>query len=186
MIVATEAENHKAPTGLVSSQATGRGTRPGGWTHRSGLRSDLVEQHRNGPRPGEDPTNRSPYSSHGTPTPLVAAAGLCLVEGILVTLYGVVLLADIHADRVVMGATTAGFLVAYGVGLIVCARGLNRVRPWARGPVLMAQLIWLGIAWFLRTGNTWLAAVGLAILAIVVLAGVLHPRSIAALEAARR
>ena len=70
----------------------------------------------------------------------------------------------------------------YGVVLLVCARGLHTVRGWARGPVLLSQLILLGLAWSFKGGSTLPIAILLALAAAIVLAGLLHPRSIDALE----
>jgi peptidoglycan/LPS O-acetylase OafA/YrhL len=135
-----------------------------------------------GPEP--DPTTKSPYSPHGTPAPLVAAAGLTFVEGILTVIFGLAEALNLDSDRLVMGMTTGIFFLGYGVGLLVCAWGMHRTRPWSRGPVLLAQLIWLGLAWNFRTGDTLPVAIGLAVVAVLVLAGLLHPRSIDALERA--
>ncbi|MEO7350590.1 MAG: hypothetical protein ABIR34_10430 [Marmoricola sp.] len=135
-----------------------------------------------GPEP--DPTTRSPYSPHGTPAPLAAAAGLTFVQGLLTGAFGLAEALNLDSDRLVMGVSTGAFFLAYGVGLILCARGMNRVRPWSRGPVLLAQLIWLGLAWNFRGGDTLALAIALAVFAALVLAGLLHPRSIDALERA--
>ena len=58
------------------------------------------------------------------------------------------------------------------------------MRPWSRGPVLLAQLIWLGLAWNFRDGDTLPIAIGWSWSRSIVLAGLLHPRSIDALESA--
>jgi len=128
-----------------------------------------------------DPSTRSPYSAYGTPAPLSVASGLTFVQGLLTLLYGISELVNLDSDRLVMGLTTSVFFVAYGAALVLCARGLHMVRPWARGPVLFAQLIWLGLAWSFRQGDTLVAAVVLAAVAALVLVGLLHPRSIDAL-----
>lgn len=136
-------------------------------------------------RPDEsepDPTTRSPYSPHGTPAPLAVAAGLTFVEGILTFIFGVGEAVSIDSDRLAMGLTTAVFFTAYGATLLVCAWGMNTVRAWSRGPVLLAQLIWLGLAWNFRSGETLPIAIVLVVSAVIVLAGLLHPRSIEALE----
>jgi hypothetical protein len=112
----------------------------------------------------------------------VAAAGLTLVEGLLTVMYGVGEAVHIASDRVVMGLTTSLFFVAYGAAMVLCAWGLNRLRTWARGPVLLAQLIWLGLAWNFREGDTLPLAIGLAVPAVLVLVGMLLPSSIDALE----
>ena len=134
--------------------------------------------------PDPDPTTRSPYSRHGAPAPLVSAAGLTFVEGLLTLIFGISEAVSIDLDRLAMGVTTALFFVAYGVVLLACSWGMNAVRPWSRGPVLLAQLIWLGLAWNFRDGDTRPVAIFLAVVALLVLAGLLHPRSIDALEKA--
>ena len=131
---------------------------------------------------GQDPTIRSPYSRHGAPAPLAVAAGMTLVEGLLIAFFGITELVDLDSDRLVMGLTTSVFFLAYGAVLLVCARGLHTVRSWARGPVLLSQLILLGLAWNFKDGHTLPIAIGLALAAAIVLAGLLHPRSIDALE----
>ena len=136
------------------------------------------------PASGDDPTTRSPYSPHGTPAPLSAAAGLTFVQGLLALLYGVGEAANLSSGRLTMGLTTTAFFLVAGAGLLFCAWGLHAVRTWARGPVLLAQLMLLGLAWNFRSGSTLVVAVVLAVSAAVVLAGLLHPRSIDALERA--
>jgi peptidoglycan/LPS O-acetylase OafA/YrhL len=145
--------------------------------------SDAYSERRpDGPEP--DPTTRSPYSAHGTPAPLAVAAGLTFVEGLLTFIFGVGEAISIDSDRMAMGLTTAAFFLAYGAVLLVCAWGMNNIRPWSRGPVLLAQLIWLGLAWNFRSGATMPIAIVLVVVALIVLAGLLHPRSIDALERA--
>jgi len=97
-------------------------------------------------------------------------------------MFGVVEAFNVHTERLMLGATTALFFVGYGAGLVGCAWAMTRLQPWSRSPVLLAQLIWLGLAWNLRSGATLPVAVALAISAAVVLAGVLHPGSIEALN----
>ncbi len=139
-----------------------------------------------GQPPEPDPATRSPYSRHGTPAPLAVAAGVTLVEGVLTVLFGVTEVVSLASDRLVMGLTTSLFFLAYGLGLLLCAWGLHTVRPWARGPVLLSQLIWLGLAWNFKDGSTLPIAIALAVSAAIVLTGLLHPRSIDALERAAR
>ena len=55
-------------------------------------------------------------------------------------------------------------------------------RSWARSPVILAQLIQLGIAWSFRGGDTTVVAVVLALVSLIVVVGVLHPASIAHLD----
>jgi hypothetical protein len=89
--------------------------------------------------------------------------------------------ASIEADRVTMGVTTALFFAAYGVALGVLAWLLYRLRSWTRAPVVLAQLIQLGVAWSFRTGGTATVSVVLTVVSVLVLAGVFHPASMRAL-----
>ncbi len=115
------------------------------------------------------------------PAPLVVAASLAAVEGLLVMAYGVLLAADIHADRAAMGVTSALFFVLLGAVLVACAWSVVHVRTWARSPVVVTQVLALGLAWnFLGGSTTWVSVV-LAVVAVVVLAGLLHPASVEAL-----
>lgn len=124
----------------------------------------------------------SPFSKEGPPPPLEVAAALTGIQGLVTAMYGIAEGASVHSGRVVMGVTTALFFMAYGVGLMICAWGMHRARPWSRGPVLFAQLVWLGIAWSFRAGSTTVLAVGLAVVAVLVLAGLLAPSSVTALD----
>ena len=80
-----------------------------------------------------------------------------------------------------MGVTTAVFFLAYGGGLLACAWALRGRRSWARGPVVLAQLIQLGLAWSFRGSAPLALVLALAGVALVVLVGVFHPASLDAL-----
>jgi hypothetical protein len=110
------------------------------------------------------------------------AASLTAVEGGLVVLLAVLELLALSADRLSLGLTVALFFAVYGVGLVWCAWAISRRRVGARGPVLLAQLIQLGVAWSFRGSPTTIVAVAIAVVAAVVLAGMLHPATVAALE----
>jgi hypothetical protein len=117
-----------------------------------------------------------------TPPPLVVAASLAGVEGAVLVLLAVLEIVSLDSSRLTMGLTTSLFFAAYGVVLALLAWFLYRGRSWASSPVLLAQLIQLGTAWSFRGGDTTLVAIGLAVVALVVAAGVLHPASMAALS----
>lgn len=112
----------------------------------------------------------------------MVATSLVAVEGGLLLLYALMELGSLTSGRLTMGLTTAAFLGAYGAGLVVCTWQLTRGRSWARSPVMLAQLIQLGVAWSFVGGRTTWVAAGLAVLALVVIAGVLHPASLEALS----
>ncbi len=113
------------------------------------------------------------------PAPLTVAASLVVIQGGLLLGFGVLELASISSDRISLGVSTAVFFVIYGLALVLCAGALTRRQGWARGPVLLTQLIQLGLAWNLR--DVVLVAVLLVVAALIVLAGMLHPSSVAAL-----
>lgn len=117
-----------------------------------------------------------------TPAPLVVAASLVAVEGLLLVGYAVLELASISSDRVAVALTTALFFAVYGSLLLAAAWAVTRGRSWARSPIVLAQLIQLGVAWGFRGGGTTVVAIALAVVAVLVLAGLLAPSSIAALE----
>lgn len=111
----------------------------------------------------------------------MVAAWVAAAEGGLLVLLGVLEILALSSERLTMGVTTAVFFVAYGAALVFCAWGLTRLAGWARSPVVLGQLIQLGLAWNLRSGETTALAVALAVVAVVVLVGVLHPASTEAL-----
>ncbi|HET7432805.1 MAG TPA: hypothetical protein VFJ89_14950 [Nocardioides sp.] len=115
------------------------------------------------------------------PSPLVVAASLAAVEGLLLLAYGVLEAANVHSDRAAMGVTTALFFAVLGAVLLACAWLVVRGRAWARSPIVVAQVMFLGLAWsFLGGATTWVS-VALALVAVLVLVGLLHPSSIDAL-----
>lgn len=116
------------------------------------------------------------------PAPLVVAASLVAVEGGLLLMYALMEMGSLSSERLVMGLTTAAFFAVYGSGLLVCTWQLTGGHSWARSPIVLAQLIQLGVAWSFRGGDTTWVAITLAVVALVVLAGVLHPASIDALD----
>ena len=128
----------------------------------------------------------APGPDRPVPAPLVVAASLVGVEAVILASLGILELASLRLARLTMGATTALFFVAAAAGLAWCAWALWRVRRWARGPVVMAQLICLGLAWNFWGEDTKPISIGLALVALVVIAGLLHPESTAALEADAR
>jgi hypothetical protein len=95
----------------------------------------------------------------------------------------IVQLANISSGRVSLALSLAVFFGAYGALLVVGGIALHRSVPWPRGPVLLSQLIMLGLAWGLRDQPA--AAIVLAIVAVIAIAGLVHPASIQALEDAR-
>ena len=129
-----------------------------------------------------DPANpaRRPRDG-GAPAPLVVAASLVAVEAILLVLVGVAEIAAIAGDRLAMGVTTAFFFLTYGAGLGFCAWAVTRLQGWARSPIVLAQLIQMGVAWSFRGAPWTWVALALAVVSVIVIAGIFHPASVDAL-----
>ena len=115
------------------------------------------------------------------PPPLVVAATLVMLEGVLLLGYGVLEALSIESARAAMGVTTAAFFVLLAVALVACGWLVLHGRAGARSPIVVAQVMCLGLAWSFRGGGTTWVAVALAVVAVIVLVGLLHPASIDAL-----
>ncbi|HET7387707.1 MAG TPA: hypothetical protein VFJ19_13700 [Nocardioidaceae bacterium] len=122
-----------------------------------------------------------PPAGRGAPAPLLVAASLAGLEAVLLVGYGVALVPAIHGSRLAMGVTTPVFFVVYGVALAWFAWQVARLRSWARAPLVLAQLIQLGLASSFWGGPSTVAAVIIGVVAVIVLAGIFHPASLAAL-----
>lgn len=130
--------------------------------------------------PIETPPSRTPATG-GNPAPLTVAASLVAVQGGLLLLLAAAELVHLDLRRLTMGVTTTLFFAACGAALLLCAWGLSRRATWSRSPVVLAQLIQLGLAWSFRGGSTTPVAIVLLVVAAIVLAGVFHPASTAVL-----
>jgi hypothetical protein len=118
----------------------------------------------------------------GAPRPLKVAAALVLLESLALVVLSVAELFNLTAERATMGVSTSLFFVVYAVAIALCAWRLTLLDSWARSPVVLAQLIQLGVAWSFRGGETTWVALVLAIVAVAVLGGLFHPESMQALS----
>lgn len=109
------------------------------------------------------------------------AAGLVGLEALGLLGLAMSELVNVNPDRPSVGITTAVFFALYAIGLGACARGLLLLRSWSRGPVVLAQLIELGVAWSFRGGSTTWVSILLAVPAVAVLAVVFSPSTTQAL-----
>jgi hypothetical protein len=117
---------------------------------------------------------------------IMGGAAVVALEAFALLALSVAALVTISSDRVVLGATNAAFFGAYGLGLGACARGLSRLRTWCRSPIVLAQLIQLGIAWsFAGRSTAWLT-VALAVTALLVLVAMLAPSTTNALYGSKQ
>ncbi len=109
------------------------------------------------------------------------AAALVTGEGLVLLGYGIAEFASVTPGRVALGVSTATFFCVTALGLLLAGRGLWRRASWSRGPVVLAQLLALGVAWSLKDTHLRPLSVGLGVVAIVVLVAVLAPATTAAL-----
>jgi hypothetical protein len=116
----------------------------------------------------------------------VVGASLAAVEGLVMVMLAVLEIGNLASNRLTMGLTTSLFFAVYGVGLLYCAWQVTRRQSWARSPLVLAQLLQLGVAWSFRGGDTTWVAICLAVVAVLTLAGLLHPQSIDALADERQ
>jgi len=121
-----------------------------------------------------------PLLPDDNPPPLTVAASLVAVQGFVLVALAVLELVNASSERLSLGVSTAVFFLVYGGLLLLCAWALTQQQGWTRGPVLITQLIQLGLAWNLR--DLPLVAVALALTAAVVLAGMLHPATLKTLQ----
>ena len=113
------------------------------------------------------------------PPPLTVAASLVGVQGLVLIGLALVEAFSVVDERRSVAFSVAVFFGVYGLLLVGCALALTRRLAWVRGPVMISQLIQLGLAWNLR--DVVLLAIMLALAAAAVLAGMLSPATMAAL-----
>jgi hypothetical protein len=107
------------------------------------------------------------------------AAVLLTIEALIALAYAALESGQIRMSRAVVGVGVTILMAGFGLLLLLIARGVFLGRRWSRGPAVATQLVLLPLAWSFVGGRTTWVAVVLAVLAIAVLVGVLHPRSTA-------
>jgi ABC-type tungstate transport system substrate-binding protein len=116
------------------------------------------------------------------PAPLRVAAALTALEAVALVVLSIVQIVNFSSDRVAMNLTTIAFFLIVAAGLAIFARAILLGQSWARSPIVLAQLIQLGVAWsFVQADADGLdktVAWFLAALAIAVLVGMFHPKSL--------
>jgi hypothetical protein len=122
----------------------------------------------------------SPIRHTPRPATLTAAVALVAAEALVLVVLAVLELFSLSTGRLTMGVTTAVFFLVYAAALLLCCWGLLRLSSWARSPVVLAQLIQLGLAWSWR--DTPAVAIPLALVSVVVVVAIFAPASLAALE----
>lgn len=116
-----------------------------------------------------------------TPARVKVVATIVALEALLLISLSVLELTHLHADRASVAVTTAVFFFLYAAVLGWVAFALSRLHPWTRGPVVLTQLIALGVAWSFRGNQTTEVALGVGVPAVLALALVLSPPTTRAL-----
>ena len=114
------------------------------------------------------------------PVSLRVAAGVAGLQGVTLLALAVLQLVSLDDRRVGLAISTAVFFTVVGLTILGCAAALLRVRAWARGPILVAQLLTVLVAWSSRSNG--LVAGTLLVVGLLGIAAMLHPASIRALE----
>lgn len=124
------------------------------------------------------------FNSPGSvaPRPLAVASAVTLLQAVTFLGLAIAQALSFASERAAMNWTTIlGFLL-WALMLGACGGQVVRGRSWARSPIVMAQLIHLGVAWSFVKGDPaqWQAitAWAIAATAVVVLVGLFHPKSI--------
>lgn len=114
-----------------------------------------------------------------SPLSLRLAAVFVAVECLLLLVVAV--LGLVNPSNVGVAVGLGVIYVVSALGLALAAVGLWERRSWGRAPVVLAQLVVVGMAWDIRHDAIALSICGLVIGAAV-LACVLHPASTRALS----
>jgi hypothetical protein len=131
---------------------------------------------------------RRPHSAptSGPPPPLTVATSLAGLEAVVLIGLGLFQTTGMHGEKLAMNVTTFLFFLLYGGFLAVASWQLYRLRSWARAPVVLAQLIQVLVGASFWGDPTTIVAVVSVLVALLTLAGIFHPASLAALEAAEQ
>ena len=127
-----------------------------------------------------------PPARQALPLGLRVGAALVAVQAAALVTLAIVELGSLDDDRLGLGLTTTAFFVLYAVALGWCAYGLWHAKRWSRSPVVLTELIGLGVAWSFATGPSARLAAVLALLSIATLVCVFLPASTAALTSPPR
>ncbi len=123
-------------------------------------------------------TQTASWSDRRPVTIVVAAISLAL-EALIALGYAALEIGQVRMSRAVVGVGVTILMACFGLFLLFVSRSVFRGKRWSRGPAVATQLILLPLALSFAGGGTTWVSVGLAVLAIAVLVGVLHPRSTA-------
>lgn len=106
---------------------------------------------------------------------VVVACLVVAVESIAFVVLGVLALLEAGGSNTGSDIGIGVFLTAYGAAQLYACRRLLVWQAGARSPLVLTQLILLGLAWGLRDSDRPWHAYVMAIAGVIALAGLLHP-----------
>jgi hypothetical protein len=116
------------------------------------------------------------------PSTVRQAAVATAVEGVTLVVVAVVLVVRALGgaqERSISGYGTAGWFVVMGAALLAAAWALWTGRRWGRGIAVFAQLLLLGVAWYVAVGSQqWTYGVPIALIAVVTLVLLFSPSAL--------
>jgi hypothetical protein len=168
------------------------GSHLGLWLCAGGVSGHLATIPESGTSPGGygDVVSQSSEAARTVrpPVPILVAVGLILVEAVTAVVLGVLEALNTRAHRAVVGVGGSILLLLLATWLVIIARGLLRLRMWARGMAIAIQVVLLPVAWSFRAAPlTWVAIV-LAAGALTIIGCLVSPPATRALvpESMRR
>lgn len=118
------------------------------------------------------------------PRSVLVAAGAVALQALVFVGYAVSELGYAAFERSGTAVAVAAFLGAYGIALGFAIAGLLRRRLAARAPLVLGQLLHLGLAWNMRDAPLTYVAIALTAVSFVALAGLFAPATTRMLLAA--
>jgi hypothetical protein len=110
------------------------------------------------------------------------AAVATALEGVTLVVVAVVLVVRAIGgaqERSISGYGTAGWFVIMGTAVLAAAWAMWTGRRWGRGIAVFAQLLLLGVAWYVAVGSQrWAYGVPIAVVALVTLVLLFSPSTV--------
>jgi peptidoglycan/LPS O-acetylase OafA/YrhL len=117
-----------------------------------------------------------------SPSTVRQAAVATALEGVALLVVAVVLLVRAVGgaqERSISGYGTAGWFVVMGGGVLAAGWALWTGRRWGRGIAVFAQLLLLGVAWYVAVGSQqWAYGVPVALIAVLTLVLLFSPSAL--------
>jgi hypothetical protein len=134
--------------------------------------------------PAPQTPESQPAPGQTAPTPLTVACAVAAFEALAYGVVGVVALAAVDPDRPAFSVSIGLFFLLLAGFVGFCAWRLRHLHVWARAPLVMLQLIQIPVAVSTWGDGWWARVAPVLMLALsgLALAGIFHPRSLAAME----